>query len=895
MRVFLVIFIALQIGLEFGFAQPQVLQRDTSVFFTSSNQERFVLMGGSLDAVNTFTHPSSIAFQPMNSVRISNDGTTTVRRPRVVVNSKRNWFDIDGVRAEAFDGAVTPKEKALALWKFVRDNRLHYNEPDYGLESDDPMKLLGVYGYGICYNISYATAFIAAITPVSGQPYREYAPRDKHSVKDIKFDSIYMLIDPDIEVFYLSRDNERLATYDELLYDKDLIRRTHHYGKSYSFNFRNAYVADGVYEPTPARYTGYVTRFHSLDFSLRPGESIEYDWAPAQYYHHRVPWSSHSAPAEDVGNGKFIYATNFVNADLSELLTGYENVMTSEADESIPRIHPVSAGDTAAFVIKVTSPFVMVNAEVQGKFYRNSEDDQLAVLFSKDSINWELVGESASLDRHSNTFSITDNIEPLEAEATYHYYLKFVMLSAASESDCGIDSLRIITDFQVNRFFLPSLSLGENHVSYSDANTDERLVSVHFNWREAHNEMPPPPVAQPIFPANDAVVDNLKFTFKWSPSPAADIADYEFLLSDREDMKFPLSPTFEVYTSVVNHDGGLAEFEVPFDGLLNSGKKYYWKVRAKNSKGVWGDWSDVWSFTPQGPMPPTLNEPSVSPDSIVLNWEKHSDGVIPAHYEIHASNEDFGFTPDESTLIATTAATSFAFPTAGSTPKTFYRVIAVSGNGARSGTSNVASIPYPYIYQQPPAATPNEPYAFELKSNEVYSTEGFEVLTSFAFLNVPDQVNITFLSGPAWLSFDAASHTLYGDPKYQELLGDTASVKIELSSTFTDKKTVQKFRIPIDLGTHSLTSENRVFITPNPFSSETHIVYDAPEGSFLEIVVLDSRGQKVFEAMSTQSYQGIQTFVWRGGDQPSGLYFVRIREVGENGQTSQITRKVIKL
>src|SRR5690606_39319058 len=88
------------------------------------------------------------------------------------------------------------------------------------------------------------------------------------------YDTTAVLLDPDIEVFYLKHDNSTLATYGDVAYDKYLIKRVHHYGKAVGYNVFNGYVADAVYEPTPAmRYAGLYPDYHTLDLNLRPGES----------------------------------------------------------------------------------------------------------------------------------------------------------------------------------------------------------------------------------------------------------------------------------------------------------------------------------------------------------------------------------------------------------------------------------------------------------------------------------------------------------------------------------------------------------------------------------------------------------------------------------------------
>ena len=55
-------------------------------------------------------------------------------------------------------------------------------------------------------------------------------------------------------------------------------------------------------------------------------------------------------------------------------------------------------------------------------------------------------------------------------------------------------------------------------------------------------------------------------------------------------MLYPLSPNFDTYVSAFK-DNIKPSFKVEEAGWLNDGQKYYWKVRAKDSRGDWGEWS----------------------------------------------------------------------------------------------------------------------------------------------------------------------------------------------------------------------------------------------------------------------------------------------------------------
>ena len=826
----------LLIPVTIALAQNDVTRQNAIFYFEQAQDTVTLYMDGFLDGTNTFTYPNSRAFQPMRKVTISNTGKETVSKPRLVINFKRNWFDIASIRAECLQGTSTIKERALAIWKFMRDNRLHYFEPDYGREIDDPVKFLGVYGYGMCYNTSFAAASIVSGLPYEGLPYVEYSPRNRHSVKDIKFDSTFVLLDPDIEVFYLKNDNTTLASYTDVAYDKHLIKRIHHYGKGIEYNFFNDYVADAVYEPTPPlKYAGLYSNYHTLDFNLRPGESIEYNWEPAKYYHHFIPWvGTHNTPMKDIGNGKFVYNTNFVNADLSELIDGYSGVTTTAADSLQPNIHPVLPGENFSFIIKVESPFAIVNGTIWGNFYREDTDDELTLSFSRDSVTWQPVWESSQTGFHEDSVGLYDFIQPTSSEAMYHYYLKVDILSATGLS-CGLDSLQIISDFQVSRFFLPTLELGDNFITYSDSNTVERKVAVTIEWDESSENMPPSRIEQPIFPADGSVVDSMKFTFRWPvPTDTDGIVDYEFVLSDRADMRFPLSPSFEVYTSLASGGKATASFTIPFDGMLNADSVYFWQVRAKDSKGAWGKWSPTWSFTPQGPMPPSMEENIIQGDSILLSWEANAGGSDPAYYEIHASNEAYGFTPGSTTVLDTTGSTRMAIPMGETPPHTFYRVIAVDHNGSRSGPSNYSMIRYPHVYNLQDSITPGQPYELTLTTNSVYTTDMAYI--ALLQMGIEDPVNVNILTMPDWITHNETDQTLIGVPDYAQVHGD--SIVVEFTGVYTGYRNVQVFKPPVIANNvPALSDIDSVAYTDSEFD-QTIVVSDPdfPFGDYIDRV-----------------------------------------------------------
>lgn len=862
------------------------------VNFQQSNDSYTIVMNGLLDGENTLSYPNKKVFEPMVSIKMLNKSNTKVNKPRLTINNKKKWFDITSLTEECFNGAITDKEKALFLWEFMRDNRVHRFESEYGAEITDPIKFLGVYGYGMCYNTNYSNTFIAQGL---GSHSRSYSPKGRHFISEIDFGGDYMLIDSDLETFYLKSDNTTLASYEDIYTDKNLIKRVHHYGK----DALNSHIIDDslsyfIYGArAQAYYFGNYQNFHSLDYSLRPNESIEFSWLPGQYYHSFE--NIHNADSNDIANGKFVYTTNFMNANLSELIDTVLNCQTYLMDSQKPNIHTDSGAINSEFVLKITSPFVILNSTVKADFYQQTLGDSILISFSKDSATWTPVWQSTQLDNYTDSVNLYNQIATLTSTATYSYYLKFNLIPQNGYLSCGIDSLTVVTDFQISRFLLPSLKLGNNVINYSDSDTSGTNIELTVAWKESTENPPPQQITTPVFPIDSGYVDSLRFTFYWNQAIDDDsIVDYEFQLSDRLDMKYPLMPSFEVYTSKLNNGQDLNHFSIPFDGMLNSGTIYYWRVKSKDSRGAWSEWSPVWSFIPTGPMPPINGSSIVNNDTaLVIKWTKNTSGNNPLYYEIHSSNEWLGFSASYQTLFDTTSADSLIIPLDCNTPNTFYRIIAVDSNYSKSGVSDVIQVLYPQVYICPDTIVFNQAYHFSLFTNQLYVNDIAVVNSYYQNVVIQDTIECQVLSKPDWLTF--SDNSLTGTPSYQDVYPDgptdtVISVQVQFSGKYSGITNVQTIKIPVkpfdDIALNLEDSNNhlshQIKTSPNPFKDNITIEYNVNQSSDVNISIFNVYGQKVEDLLTETKDSGIYQIGWQPQANILGIYILII-EVKEKG------------
>ena len=684
------------------FATAQAGEAKTHTALANSNRcEYSIKMGGTMDGVNTRSPIGYAAwtqkFDPNISVRIENVGDVDVVNPWVFVNGKRNWRTVQDIVAEATAGRKTAKERAIGIWQFEIGRRFHWTTLD--VEDNDPVKVFNVYGYTLCGNDAHV---ISDLWRAAGFKVRRGFPQG-HCTAEVLYDSRYHHLDGDENIICLLRDNETIASEADIVRDHDLMKRTHTYGilagdnrKTDEFS-ASLCVYEGHREGEHRSHIG-----HTMHFTLRPREALEWRWDNIGRLHSN--WQGCKAGQEvmdRVCNGRMFYA---------------------------PKLPEISKQNGTVWQIR--SPYVIVGGKIKGTFTRPSQEAVCKLAISFDQKKWREVF-AAEVGEAEKEIDLSEVLGPT-GPARYAYFVKL-----ESAGNGGVKSIALESVLQMAPLSLPALELGENKVTYVSETRAAHGVRITHTWRESSASRAPAAPAQALFPADKAKVEGTAIAFKWQPAVDPDghaVTDYHFQLSSRSDMLWHLSPNFNKLISRTT-DRGKAQYTLPYKGLLNPGRTYYWRVRAQDDRGVWSKWSNVWSFTPQGPGVPTgarFARPDREKRTVALTWRADSTGRPPVKYRVYGSDEK-GFTASDepyelvyqsiqqqakvqgrrdmkrmpANFACETAGTKLTvlgpdleFPNAN---KAYYRVVAVDEHGVESGPSDYAEMPRPFIYTRPPA------------------------------------------------------------------------------------------------------------------------------------------------------------------------------------------------
>ncbi|MBW7997881.1 MAG: cadherin repeat domain-containing protein [Candidatus Glassbacteria bacterium] len=675
-----------------------------------------IRMGGKIDGEMTRDPVGYWAYdqywEPNVLVRIANTGGVAVVNPWLRRADMPDYRSLDALVWSIVESSMSDGERARRLWEWQIGHRFHATTEDD--EVNDVVKLHNCYGYTLCYNESLV---MSDLWRAAGLEVRAGYPNG-HSTAEVFYDGAWHLLDSDESIICLLRDNETIASEAQIVADHDLMKRTHTYGPLHSDSRMNDESSASLvfWEGERGRVHPGKTS-HRMDFTLRPGEAVSWRWQRGKDFHGKAYqgsetehyfWNKRWRLIAHVMNGSWTYDCD---------LTTAANLPYVEArGVELAPDGPFGAGlylaaDSGSVTVPVHTAWPVVGGMLEVDMGRgDTRLDNIRVLASfDDGENWQDIWTSA-VSEYVRMYIDLDEFFPMRDPARYDWLLRFELESTAESPLVCLKGFYLDATLQMARLAMPGVRLGDNSFIYTDRSPAGAEVEITHSWSECADVLVPARPAGAVYPPDNGTADGTMFTFEWRPVEHAD--DYQFQLSEFEDMRWPLSPNFNKLISKTANRRS-SSFSLPYHGLLNPDRSYYWRVRARSAQGVWGPWSKSFSFKCESPAVPVEVKAMPNPfaPSWGLQWQPGEGGSEPVRYKIYGSSER-GFTASDTAyaydgglagilhapanlLHITEGAQTYC--NAWNILRPYYRVVAIDAAGRESGPSDAAEMPHPLI------------------------------------------------------------------------------------------------------------------------------------------------------------------------------------------------------
>ncbi len=598
-----------------------------SQVITVSDYSYEIEVGGARDPVN-------------ETIIIENIGDKPIVNPRITVDGRYDWFDMTTMSAEVTRGCSTDEEKALAIFEFIRTN-FHHLSSVSDQETLNPVISMNVYGYSNC--AFHATAFVSMCRAV-GVKARVWEVWH-HTVSEAFYNNAWHMLDTDIGLTHLMDDNRTIASIEQLWADQKVTEGVKEKANLSAWSGRNkaiyllyddvegghAFVSQDGIKQRGYRYfhddyfsyvqTGYDRWTYlpqTMALTLRPNEKIIRNWKGGDvYYDHKrkkaIFERSHGPETLPIryGDGQIVWTPDIGSSDFPLYLNQNFPPAFEINDGQYPPVHVgFKQNDDYDFLTRtqwrVNSPYTIIGGRLKASVYRGGANkwDRLSAIITSSTgplhkTLWSAPkGETGKFDFEVD---LDETLYPTGEHGRHDYTLE-LLFSADRGNDpatqTGIESVEMVTDIQVAPNSLPALSRGRNVIRYRDETPGEHQVRITHIWRERNDNNPPSAPAGAIYPSDGGKCKDLTPQFRWNKAKDKDkgdkIANHWISVSFDPQCRWPVATAMMKVT-----DSGKAQWKQP-QGWLNGDTTYYWKVKAQDSRGIWGEWSEVYSFsTPQ--------------------------------------------------------------------------------------------------------------------------------------------------------------------------------------------------------------------------------------------------------------------------------------------------------
>lgn len=569
---------------------------------SKSFEEFDIEVNSLIDEQNTYTklgyYSRESEYFPLNiKLSISNNGPSPLKNPHVEINGSGNWRTIEDVISFIRNKycPVSNKEKLLSVWRFFCEN---LTDSRGGLAlSADPVVALNSLGYAGCYHLSLMMLTVYKYIGFEKVRLIQLGTLD-HWLPEVWYNGKYHMVDSCLYVFFPDEQGE-VAGIDDLQNNYKLAENIiHHNGpagydaehRTYAQDYYKTFLLNDKINIVPQT----LHKPMSMNYMLRPGETLVRCWNETEKFIKNSHRSNESHLTFKPRYGYFVYEQDYNKTSWLEGVDMHRNVVFNKDSKMLT---PSVSWKKSEIIFKIVSPYAITGADIELDITKVGPQNNIGVDVLVDDLRWKDFGlekwepayQASEIDIHCRCPVILDKFVCGDGTKLIFSYFVRIWMLRYDNGIVGIKGLKLKTDIQCATLSLPSLKCGKNRISYLDDSIQTpRDVEIIFEWQE-DTEVDLPEIPQIHKPISMEHLPQSSPEFSWSVK-AQGIIDYHIQVSEYADFRWVVSPNFDRYLSRTKFAG-----ETRWTPLraheLKHGNKYFWRIRAKNNLGIWGQWS----------------------------------------------------------------------------------------------------------------------------------------------------------------------------------------------------------------------------------------------------------------------------------------------------------------
>jgi hypothetical protein len=388
-----------------------------------------------------------------------------VDNPRLLTDKSYDCSSLDSIIKTVIKPGMTNDEKAIAIYDFCRFIFYHFPYPVEEKSSIGPLKAINVYGWSLCGGLH---TVLGELYKKAGFEYRYRGWNNPgHTTIEVFYDGKWHYLDVFLCFYAWTLDKKTIAGQDDIIKNPDIALKAEVDKRGppniLSCGDPKESVVSGCKSSNIMKdWGGSISKSdgdYTLDYYLIPGQSLQLNWGKVSsksfygYFEKQFFCPQHTCGMKDFrthpvqgpllehygpksfDNGILSWKPDLNNSSFLEDIETKENIQVKNG-----KILPLIPEKPAILIMKMASPYVLINANVEVEFER--EDSNNKVSFSTNKAVWN------------------DNMSELEktVKGLYCYYVKFTTLK-------GIKSLKVESLVQHNSRALPFLVNGENKIT----------------------------------------------------------------------------------------------------------------------------------------------------------------------------------------------------------------------------------------------------------------------------------------------------------------------------------------------------------------------------------------------------------------------------------------------